>query len=59
MRKSRKILSVVLAVMMLATCFSLMASAYTYVPDPCWRGNQVDLVTADKTTVEPGDEVDI
>ena len=57
MRKSRKILSVVLAVMMLATCFSLMASAYTYVPD--LAGGEIKwIVTADKTTVEPGDEVE-
>ena len=56
MKKSRKILSVVLAVIMLATCFSMMASAYTYVPS-LTSGDIKFITEADKTTVEPGDVV--
>ena len=56
MKKSRKILSVVLAVIMLATCFSMMASAYTYVPS-LTSGDIKFITAADKTTVEPGDVV--
>ena len=56
MKKSRKILSVVLAVIMLATCFSMMASAYTYVPS-LTSGDIKFITEADKTTVKPGDVV--
>lgn len=56
MKKSRKLLSVVLAVMMLATCFSMMASAYTYVPS-LTSGDIKFITEADKTTVKPGDVV--
>lgn len=56
MKKSRKLLSVVLAVMMLATCFSMMASAYTY--EPGLTTGEIKLITeASATTVEPGDTV--
>lgn len=56
MKKSRKILSVVLAVIMLVTCFSMLASAYTYVPS-LTSGDIKFITEADKTTVEPGDVV--
>lgn len=56
MKKSRKLLSVVLAVMMLATCFSMMASAYTY--EPGLTTGEIKLITeASATTVNPGDTV--
>lgn len=56
MKKSRKILSVVLAVVMLATCFSMLASAYTY--EPTLTTGDIKFITeADETTVTPGQVV--
>lgn len=56
MKKSRRIFSVVLAVIMLATCFSVLANAYTYAPT-LTTGDIKFITEADKTTVEPGDVV--
>lgn len=56
MKKSRRIFSVVLAVIMLATCFSVLANAYTYAPT-LTTGDIKFITEANKTTVEPGDVV--
>lgn len=55
---SKKVLSVVMAVIMLLSCCALAASAYTYAPTQT-TGEVVISATADKTTVNPGDEVTI
>lgn len=55
---SKKVLSVVMAVIMLLSCCAVAASAYTYDPDRT-SGEVVIVATADKTTVNPGDVVTI
>lgn len=55
---SKKVLSVVMAVIMLLSCCAVAASAYTYAPDRT-SGEVVIVATADKTTVNPGDVVTI
>lgn len=56
MTLSKKILAVVMSLVMLVACFAVTASAYTYVPEV--TGGELKIsVTADKTTVEPGDTV--
>lgn len=52
----RKVLSVIMAVVMMISCFALMASAYTYSPS-LTTGEVKISATADKTTVSPGDIV--
>lgn len=53
---TKKILSVVLAVIMVASTFVMGASAITY--SPALTNGSVKIITAaDKTTVEPGDVV--
>ena len=54
----RKVLSVIMAVVMMISCFALMASAYTYSPS-LTTGEVKISATADKTTVSPGDTVKI
>ena len=54
----RKVLSVIMAVVMMISCFALMASAYTYSPS-LTPGEVKISATADKTTVSPGDTVKI
>ena len=56
MKISKKLLSVVMAVVMLLSCFVVMASAYTYAPTNT-TGEVKFITTADKTTVKPGDVV--
>ena len=54
----RKVLSVIMAVVMMISCFAFMASAYTY--NPTLKTGEVKVIaTADKTTVSPGDTVKI
>lgn len=54
----RKVISVIMAVVMMLSCFVLMASAYTYSPEN--NTGEVKIgATADKTTVNPGDTVTI
>ena len=48
----RKVLSVIMAVVMMISCFALMASAYTYSPS-LTTGEVKISATADKTTVSP------
>lgn len=55
---SKKVLSVVMAVIMLLSCCAVAASAYTYAPTRT-TGEVAIVATADKTTVNPGDEVTI
>lgn len=55
---SKKVLSVVMAVVMLLSCFAIAASAYTYAPTMT-TGEVVISAVADKTTVSPGDTVTI
>lgn len=55
---SKKVLSVVMAVIMLLSCCAVAASAYTYAPDRT-SGEVVIVATADKTTVNRGDVVTI
>ncbi len=55
---SKKMLSVVLAVAMLISCFAIAASAYTYAPTMT-TGEVKISATADNTTVNPGDTVTI
>lgn len=56
MTKCKKLLSVVMAVLMLSvTVFS--ASAYTYAPETATSGEIVITTTAEKTTVKPGETV--
>lgn len=55
---SKKVLSVVMAVIMLLSCCAVAASAYTYAPDRT-SGEVVIVATADKTTVNPRDVVTI
>lgn len=54
----RKVLSVIMAVVMMISCFALMASAYTYSPS-LTAGEIKIIADADKTTVSPGDVVKI
>lgn len=56
MTTSKKILSVVLAIIMVVSCFAVSASAYTYAPSNT-TGEIKISITADKTTVNPGDVV--
>lgn len=54
----RKVLSVIMAVVMMISCFALMASAYTYSPS-LTAGEIKIIADADKTIVSPGDVVKI
>ena len=54
----RKVLSVIMAVVMMISCFALMASAYTYSPS-LTAGEIKIIADADKSTVSPGDVVKI
>ncbi len=54
----RKVLSVIMAVVMMISCFALMASAYTYSPSLATGAVKI-CATADKTTVSPGDVVTV
>lgn len=54
----RKVLSVIMAVVMMISCFALMASAYTYSPSLTTGEVKISAI-ADKTTVSPGDTVKI
>lgn len=54
----RKVLSVIMAVVMMISCFAFMASAYTYSPS-LTAGEIKIIADADKTTVSPGDVVKI
>ena len=54
----RKVLSVIMAVVMMISCFALMASAYTYSPSLATGAVKISA-TADKTTVSPGDVVTV
>ena len=48
----RKVISVIMAVVMMLSCFVLMASAYTYSPEN--NAGEVKIgATADKTTLNP------
>lgn len=56
----RKVLSVIMAVVMMISCFALMASAYTYTYSPTLTAGEIKIIAdPDKTTVSPGDVVKI
>lgn len=55
MKKSYKLLSVVMALLMLSMCV-MSASAYTYAPENT-SGNIIVKTTASETTVNPGDTI--